>query len=785
MGAWKIATRSLARRPAFAATVVGLLILGVGANTALFSVVDTVLLKPLPYPDAGQLVSVYEASPAKNQKLSLIAPGRLVDWNRLNRTFTAIAGSYSENVTDTSGAEPVRLSGRRVSPGYFQVFETTPMLGRTFLPEEENVGGRLAAVVSYGLWVRGKTVGQRLVIGGQGFTIVGVMPKTFGALEIDLWLPAQTPAFLLQTRNARFFGGVGRMRPGVTVAQAREDLARVQQALGEQFPKTDRGWSATVQDLKEARVGDSRRAVLLLFGAVGLLLMITVTNVASLFLAELGQRERELAIRTSIGASRRQVIGGVMRETAIIAVLGALGGWGAAVVSMKLLMRVFTDVPRMNELQVDWRALLFAMGVSAVGAMSFGLLPALRATSTKHAGDLFRAGRGVTHGKQRIQRAMVASQIAVTMLLLASAGLLLRSFYNLSHVETGFDSNHTFVFHVGAAWDEDRARVGRLQERLISELQKMPGVEAAGITNFLPASGATLRYQVVLDGAGNTNDDGKMPAGWRSVSPGYLKALRTPLMAGQWCPELRGASNSPAKAMVNRRFVDVYGQGGTVLGRHVKEMQSGQSMEIVGVIGDMKEDALNAPAYPYVYYCVMGGNWPDPEYVVRAAGDPRSAIRQLVHNVDPARAVFGVKSLQDAVDADLERPRSNARMVTLFGVAAMLLAAVGLYGLVTQIVDTRRKEIGVRMALGAEPGRILRSIVGSAGVLAAGGILAGLLLTAAAQRTLQSFLFGMGGVDAWSLMAPACLLGAVSVMAALLPARRAASIDPIESIRTE
>jgi predicted permease len=792
MTSWKIAWRSLARRPAFAITVIALLTLGVGANTALFSVVDTVLLAPLPYPDPSQLVSVFEASPAKNQKLSLIAPGRLEDWNRLNRTFSAIAGSYSENVTDTSGAEPVRLAGRRVSPRYFGVFGTAAVVGRTFTGEEEVAGGPLSAVISYGLWTRRygqarDVVSKRLVIGGQGFTIVGVMPKTFGAAGIDLWIPAQTPQWLMRWRDARFYSGVGRMKPGVAIAQAQGDLARVQQGLGEQFPNTDKGWSATAQDLKESRVGDSRKALLLLFGAVGLLLLITVTNVAGLVLAQLGRRERELAIRTSIGASRGQVVGTVMRETALIALAGGLGGWGAAVLSMNLLMKAFADVPRMAELRIDWRALSFALAVSLAGSLSFGLLPALRATSAKHSASLFRAGPGIAGGRQRLQRAMVASQIAVTLVLLAGAGLLLRSFYNLSHVETGFNASHTVVFHVGAAWDEDRARVGRLQERLLSDLQRLPGVQAAGITNFLPASGATLRYEVLLEGGVNTRDDGKMPVGWRIVSPGYLKAIQAPLMAGQWCPELRVDSKAPPRVMVNRQFTEVYAQGGSVVGRHIRQTQ-GPAMEIRGVIGDIKEDDLSAPAYPYVYFCTMAGAWPDPEYVVRASGDPPtvlSAIRQLVHNVDPTRAVFGAQTLEQAIDADLDRPRSNARMVTLFGMAAMVLAAVGLYGLVTQIVNTRRQEIGVRMALGAAPGRIMRSVVGAAGMLAATGIAVGLALTLAAQRMLQSVLFGVGRVDAWSMAGAACLLGAVSVLAALIPARRAAAIDPIESIRME
>lgn len=775
MGSWKMAVRSLARRPGFVAIVVGLLVLGVGANTALFSVVDTVLLKPLPYPDAGQLVSVYEASPSKNEKVSLIAPGRLEDWNRLSQTFASISGAYGENVTDTSTGEPVRLAGVRVAPRYFAVFGAAPQMGRTFTAEEEVQGGRLAAVVSYGLWSRGWTVGKRLVIGGQGFTIVGVMPRNFTSAAIDVWLPAQTPAFLLQAREARFFSGVGRMKPGVTVMQAQRDLERVQAALGEQFPKSDHGWSGIVKDLKESRVGDSRRALLLLFGAVGLLLLITVTNVASLFLAELGQRAKEMAIRTSIGASRAQVVGEVVREAIVIATLGALGGWGLAAISLKLMTRVFSDVPRMNELQVDWRALGFAVVLCLLGSVLFGLLPAIRATSARHAGNLFRAGRGVAGGKQQLQRVMVAGQIAVTMLLLGSSALLLRSFYALSHVETGFDTSRTMTFHVGAAWDEDRARVGRLQEQLIAGLRRLPGVEAAGITNFLPASGATLRTSFAMDGA----DEGKVLVGTRMVSPGYLQALHAPLVKGKWCPELSNERQATSKAMVNRRFEESYGRGRDLVGRRVG------GMEIVGVLGDMKEDALNTPAYPYLYSCTMGGNWPDPEYVVRGAGAVPSAVRQLVRSVDPARVVFGMKTLQEAVDEDLERPRSNARMVTVFGIAAMLLAAVGLYGLITQMVNARRQEIGVRMALGAEPGRILRGVVGQAGWLAAVGVVVGLGLTVASQRILKSFLFGVSGMDGWSLVAAVALLGAVALFAAWIPARRAAGIDPIEAIRAE
>jgi hypothetical protein len=355
-------------------------------------------------------------------------------------------------------------------------------------------------------------------------------------------------------------------------------------------------------------------------------------------------------------------------------------------------------------------------------------------------------------------------------MLLASAGLLLRSYSNLNHLDAGFDANNTYVFHVGAAWDEDRGRVGRLQEKVLEELRKQPGVIDAGVTNFLPASGASMRYSVNVDGAG------KAMLGLRSVSPGYLKALEVPLLAGDWCGELQSGPHPTRQAMVNRRFAEVYGNP---LGRKV------DGAEIVGVVGDVREDALNTGAFPYSYTCAVGGDWPDPEYVVRSKIDPRGQLRALVRQVDPSRAVFGVKTLREGVESDLERPRTNAALVTVFGLASMLLAAAGLYGLVTQMVTARRQEIGVKMALGAEPSRIVLGVVASAGSLAGMGIAAGLVGMLAVHRLLRSFLFGVGGADGWVLVMAAGLVALVSLLAALGPANRAAQIDPAEAIRGE
>jgi putative ABC transport system permease protein len=794
MQSWTVALRSVARRPGFSLTVVALLALGIAANTALFSVVDTVLLKPLPYPDAGRLVAVYEANSAKRQATSLIAPGRIQDWNRLNHAFTAISGAYSENVTDTSAAEPERLTGVRVAPRYFDVFAAPALLGRTFQTTEEVDGGPHAVVISYGLWTRRygqdpSVLAKSLTIGGDRFSIVGVMPKSFTSSKTDVWIPAQSSAFLMRQRDARFLSGVARMKPGIAIAQAQSDLTAVQRSLGEQFPATDKDWSVTVADLKKVRLRDAGGPLLLLFGAVALLLSITVTNVASLVLSQFDGRQREIAIRFSIGGRRSQIVGALLREIAWLAAAGAAIGWAGAALSMQAVAKFFAATPRIAELRLDWRALLFAGAVSALAAIAFGLLPSLRATSQRGASSLLRAGRGATGRRRILQPVLVAGQMALTMTLLAGAGLLLRSFENLSRVDLGFQPDHALLFHVGARWDEDRGLIGRIQESLVADLARLPGVEAAGITNFLPVSGATLRYPVVLEGAAATDDSARLPAGSRTVSPGYLQAIHAKLLAGAWCPDLRLDPNAPSRAMVNRRFVEIYAPSRNVIGMRLRIPQfRGPAIEIVGVVNDIREDAIDAPAYPYVYNCARAGGWPDPEYVIRSQGDPRallSAVRELVRRAAPGRAIFGVRTLEEEIDTTLDRPRASAEILALFALAAMTLAAIGLYSLIAHFVNSRRQEIGVRMALGASPTQIVAALLRNAGRLIAAGIVLGACLTLAAQRLLHSMLYGVSALDAASLLAAAALLAVVSTAAALIPARRAAAIDPMESMRAD
>ncbi|SRR5579871_95126 len=793
---WKTAFRSLTRRPAFALATVLILGLGIGATTTLFSLIDTVLWKALPYPDPGQLVTVYEANPAKNQNTSLMAPVRIVEWARLSDSFTAISGSYAENVTDTSSPDPQRMAARRVAPKYFEVFATPALMGRWFSKDEEQAGGPGAAILSYSLWQRRfhgaqDVLGRRFVFSGAGYTIVGVMPDGFADPRIELWLPAQTAPFLLQIRDARFFGGIGRMKPGITVKQAQDDLSRVEAGLAKQFPKTDAGWSAQVADLKDARVGDYRSSLSILFAAVVLLLLIACANSSGLMLGQLHRREREMAIRASLGASKGALIAVVVREAAILMSAGAAIGLALAYWGVTAARAAFGTLPRIDQAHLDGRALLFTLGASLAAILLSSLGPAMATLRADVSGRLYQATRTQSRGRKLMQRALVASQFAVTLVLLAGAGLLVRSYAKLTGVAPGFDASHAISFHMGAEWSENRAQIGKLQQDLLRELQNLPGVQAAGMANFLPATGATLRYEFQLSGSTGDSDTGRVLAGERSIFGDYLQAMNIPIVEGSGCQSLTTDPKAPVNALVNRRFVDLYGKGRPLIGRTIATAERWSvTPTISGVVADAKEDGLDAPPYPFVYMCLPAGAWPDPEYVVRTSGDPRAVlgeIRQAVHNVAPTRALFGVHTLAETLETSLDKPRLNAEVVALFAASALTLAVVGLYSLMMLAVTAQTREIGVRVALGATPGRIVSAVMKQAlrPVLAGAGI--GALLAAAVlnNKVVRSELFGVTPADAITLAAVVGVLGAAAMLAALIPARRAAGIDPIRALREE
>jgi putative ABC transport system permease protein len=791
VSAWRQTWRSLTRRPAYLAAIVLTLGCGTGIMTAVFSLVDTVLLKPLPYPNADQLVTVYESSPGARERTSLIAPGRLEDWQRLNRSFVALSASYADSVTDTSGDEPQRLDGRRVTPRYFAVYGTPPIAGRTFSDTEEASTGPGAAVISERFWVRRfnrnpAAVGHALSIGGRQYPIVGVMPSTFMAGTIDLWLPAQVTPWLLEQRNARFVNGIGRMRPGVTFAAAAADLAAVQQGLAKQFPKTDEGWSAELRPLKQARIGEARNGLVVVFAAVASLWLMALANIAGLMLAQVHRRQRELVLRAALGASRTRVMGTVIREGVLLGAAGALVGAGIAFGLTSVMTSTLTKTPRINELTMDWRALGFALAASLIAVAAFSLAPAIAATRRGVNHTLAGQSRAMTrrHGMQKL---LVVSQVALSVLLVGSATLLVRSYYNLTHVETGFDASDVITFQIGARWDEDRARIGQFQTQLLERLEQLPHVSDAGTTNFLPASGATLRYQVSVDGIAGPNPDGSVTVGTRMISGGYLRAIRAPLVAGEWCPPASSDPKAPLNAMLNRQFVERHAEGQNVVGRTLRMSSFNATFRITGIVGDLSDDSHATAPVPYVYTCPQPGAWPDPKYVARTT-DARAFVadlRRIVRELDPSRAIFDVRALQEVMDSTLDQPRLDAAVLGLFAGAAIALAAIGLYGLFTLVVSESVREIAVRLAIGAAPRQVMRLVMTGAARLLLGGIVIGIALTAAADRLLRGVLFGVSPLDLSALTAAALVIAVVSSLAVFAPALRASRVAPIEALRGE
>jgi putative ABC transport system permease protein len=798
---WSQAWRSLWRRPAFAVSAILTLAFGAGVTTAVFSLVDAVLIRDLPYPDADRVVTVYESSPSAGDRTSLVAPARLEDWRRLSQSFAALSATYSENVTDTSGREPERLMGLRVAPGFFDVFAVPLGAGRYFSADEERFNGPGAAVISDAFWARrfardGSAIGHALAIGGRLYTIVGVVPAAFTSAATDVWLPMQTPPGLLRMRDARFLNGVGRLKAGVSIDAGARELSAVQDALGREFPGTDAGWSVQLRSLKDARIGEARRGLVLVFGAVVLLWTIAVANIAGLTLVQVTRRARELALRTALGASRGRVIGALVREGLVIAVIGGAAGVAIAFWLVSVMRVTLTRTPRIDELTLDWRALLFVSATSLLAACAFAVIPALAGTRARISPLLTPGTRSAGPVRHHLQRALVVGQVALSVVLVASATLLVQSYYTMTRADTGFDAAGSYVFRVAARWDEDRTRVGQLQERLVASLEALPYVQAAGTTNFLPTTSATLRYQVRVEGLIGPNDDGSISVGARMIGGGYLQTIRALLVSGAWCPAVvpaasgpLGQSATPLVAMVNRRFVEVHAAGQDVVGRglEIVGQGAGPRYTIAGVVGDIAEDGAAASAAPYVYTCNPAGAWPDPEYVVRTAdaGPLDADIRRIVREIDPGRAVFGLRPLQDVLDASLQQPRLDAAMLLFFAAAAVGLAAIGQYSLFMLVVSERAREMAVRLAVGARPGQVMSTVMASAGRLLAGGLVVGTAVTALADRVLRGLVFGVNPTDPTALAVATLALALVSAIAVAAPAARAARVPPGDLLKSD
>jgi putative ABC transport system permease protein len=787
------AVRGFRRRRAVAVTIVLTLTLGIGANSAIFSMVDAVLLRPLPYPAPERLVSVYELNRGLKQATQLVAPVRLEEWNRADRSFAGLAGSYFENMTDTTGALPERVEAMRISPRFFTVLGVSAAIGRTLTPQEEVFGGPRAIVLSDAFWRKRfngdpTAVGRQMVLTGVSHTIVGVMPPTFKypTATTEIWTPAQFGGGMMRERRARLYLTVGRLSPGVTLEQAETDLTAVQTRLGEQFPDTDKGWGASLVPLKEEKVGDVRRSLWFLFAAVALVLLAACGNVACLMLADATRREHEVAVRFALGASRTTVIRQLLTEGFVLAMIGAALGLVSARWGIDVLRRTAMRLPQVDAIHVDGRLALFTIVVGAVTTVLFALAPALEVTKADPAAALSRGGRGHVAARHLAQRALVATQVALAIILLTGAGLLIRSFARLQEVSPGFDPANVLTFRMSASWAEAATAVVGRQARTVARLEAIPGVEAAAISQTMPAGVTFPPGEFAIVGRDGTQ---KLFSHGRMVSAGYFRTLHIPILQGATCSADPAAPLS-SKALVTRAFADQYFAGTSPTGHMLTApwLPSGQEVEILGIVGDVRESGLAHAAEPLIYWCGYSPFWPDPHFIVRT--DPSrpvsiAAIRAALLEIEPKRALYSVRSLSETLSESVAQQRLTTVLLALFAATALLLAGMGLYGVLSQLVAARRREIGVRMALGARAAQIVASVVGQAATVTGVGIVVGLAGALVLVRFMTTLVFGIATRDPLTFSIVPLVLAAVAAVAALVPSRRAATTDPMEALRQE
>jgi len=766
------------------------LALGIGANSAIFSVVDAVLLRPLPYPHSERLVNVYELNlrGTGRSATQLVAPGRLEEWNARSRTFDGLAASYFENMTDTSGAEPERVEVRRTSPRFFAVIGVTPALGRTPTPDEERFGGPAVVVISDAFWEKRfnrdpQVLGRRLVLGGGQSTIVGVMPPrfTYPTASTEVWRPTQAPQLFLAARSARLYTAFGRLKPGVTLDQAVADLDRVEAQLGEQYPQTDRGWGASLVPMKEEEVGGVRRSLWFLLGAVALVLLTACGNVACLMLADSARREHEIAVRFALGADRRRVIAQLLVEGALLAIGGACAGLALAAWGVAALRVAATELPHANAIAIDTRLVLLTLVAGVATTLVFALAPAVQATRRDPADALSRGGRAFVGGRHVLQHVLVASQVALAIVLLVGAGLLVRSFVHLQHTSPGFDADNVLTFRMSASWSERLDAVVQREARTVNRLNGIPGVESAAFSQQPPAGLEIPPGEFHIDGRDPAE---RTFATGRSVSAGYFRTLHIPLLQGETCSS--DPSASKPTVLVTRAFGNRFFPGENPIGHTITPQGLPTAQRIVGVVGDVRENGVLHDAEPLIYYCGFNGYWPDPYFLVRtSASHPATMneIRAALHEIEPARAVFAVRSLDELIADSTSQQRINTYLLVAFAVMALSLAAMGLYGVLSQVVAGRRREIAVRLALGAQPTRIVTSIVGHAAAVAGVGVVAGLAAAAIATRFMSSLVFDISTRDPITFILVPLVLAAVALTTALIPARRAATVEPMEVLR--
>jgi putative ABC transport system permease protein len=795
--------RSLWAQPGFSAVVILTLALAIGINTAIFSLVNGVLLRPLDYPDPGRLVVVWESNPQAGQPQSETSGATYLDWRQQTRTLSSVAAFRHRGFTLTGAGEPERIASVEASPALFRVLGVPPAVGRVFTDEEELPGHERLAILSYGAWQRRfggrpNAVGQTLQLDGQTFEVVGVMPDGFqfppDDREVELWSPLTLDTRSLLSRPHRMYRAIGRLAPASTLAQAQAEMDAIAKNLARQHPDTNAGWGVRLVRAHDQVVGGIGRTLWVLLGAVVLVLLIACANVSNLMLARSARASRDFSIRAALGAGRLALVRRSLVESGLLAASGAAVGLGLAWAGVRVLRRLIpATVPRADQIGLDLPVLAFTAAIAVASGLLVGLVPAWRAMRPNLTDVLQEAGRGATTSRRarRLADVMVASEVALALMLLVGAGLLIRSFVNLASVNPGFRTSRVVSMQI--VLPETRYGGGASKRQfyadLIERVAAQPGTTHAGAVSALPLSPLGTQFDVpfVIDGITDLSSSDRPRAAYRAVLAGYFETMAIPLVRGRLFDRFDGRDNGPRVAIINETVARRYFSATDPLNKIVKIPMAGD-LTIVGVVGDVKHDGLQLAARAEVYVPYYQLALGEMQLVVES-GDATEAVvsrvKQVLRGLDPALPIARVSRIEDLLATSVAQPRFNMALLIGLACCAALLAAVGVYGVVSYSVARRTSEIGLRMALGAGARETFRLVVvGSLRVTMAGVVL-GVIGAALLGKAIASLLFGVPPLDVATFAAAGLALVAVGALSASLPAARAARIDPVKALRQE
>ena len=798
----RYALRQMRRSPGFTLTALAALALGIGANSALFTVVDAVMLRPLPFPEAGRVVSVYEDAAFIGFPKNTPAPANWVDWRRMNTVFTEVAATRFGAKTLTGGGTPEMLFGRGVTANLWKILEVQPALGRVFTEEEDQRAERVV-VISHGLWQRRfggdpGIVGSDIWLSDEKYRVIGVMPRGFffPMRQVDIWTPAAFTSADLARRGSHFLQCYARLKAGVTLEQARADLRRIMSQLEQAYPDTNHRVGGGVEPVREQMVGSMGTALWVLLAAAGCVLLIACANIANLLLARAAARQRELAVRTALGASRVRLLMQTITESLLLSGLGALLGLGVARLSLFALGALIPESLPVRSLAIDPRALLFTFVLSVLTGLLFGAAPGAAAARTDLHDTLKQGGRGGTGLRSaRLRNALVAAEVALAVLLVIGSGLLLRTLAHLQSIDPGFEPAHVLTMSTPLPRPRYQDAVKREQffQRVLDGVQAIPGVASAAYTSNLPFSETGNTSSYFVEGQHDPEREKMQDALLRTVSNGFLQTLKARLREGRFFGAEDGLDTQPV-LIINETFANAHWPGKSAIGQRVKcpAGDEGQPWRtVVGVVRDVQERGLEWKLKPAVYIPLPQARtvWNVPrDLVMRTVGEPLSladAARRVIAAADPDQPVRGVRAMEEVTDRELATRRQQLTILGAFAGLSLLLASIGIYGVLAYVVSLRRKEMGIRMALGASGGSLAWSVMWRGLGLTLIGIAAGLAGAFALTRTMSSLLNGVQAADPMTFGAGSAVLLVVAAAACWLPARRAGGLNPVEALREE